>query len=115
MLKSSTLHIPRAVVRETKFNADHGSARVSLTSFESEATQFRMKIRQYNAAFTLTSLDVELDDRHGLRPFQIHGEIYYQIGTPEPDPGQHPIYAQNYLYNGGEGTVHQFARNPDLD
>ena len=89
-----------------------------LTSSEPETVQFRKNICQYNAAFAFTSLGVEMDDRligHGYRPFQIHGEIYHQIGTLEPAPGDRPVYAQHYLYDGDDATKHQFARNPDLD
>ena len=89
-----------------------------LTSSDPDAAQFRNNIRQYNAAFAFTSLGAKLDDRlkgDGLRPFQIHGEIYHQIGTLEPEPGQPPVYAQHYLYDGDEATAHRFERNPDLD
>ena len=89
-----------------------------LTSADPEAVQFRRNIHQYNAAFAFTSLGVELDDRfkgNGLRLFQIHGEIYHQIGTLEPESGKPPVYAQHYLYDGDEATENPFARNPDLD
>src|SRR5271169_6517441 len=39
----------------------------------------------------------------------------HQIGTLEPEPGNHPVYAQYYLYDGDDATEHRFARNPDLD
>ena len=83
-----------------------------LTSAEADAVHFRKNIRQYNAAFTFTSLGVEMDDRltgNSFRLFQIHGEIYHQIGTLEPEPSNPPVYAQHYLYNGGEATEHKFA------
>ena len=89
-----------------------------LTSPEPDAVQFRKNIRRYNATFAFISLGVKLDDRlkgDDIRPFQIHGEIYHQIGTLEPEPGQPPIYAQHYLYDEDEATVHRFERNPDLD
>src|SRR5579859_1808550 len=89
-----------------------------LTSPDPDAVQFRKNIRRYNAAFAFTSLGVDMDDRltgNGFRPFQIHGEIYHQIGTLEPEPGNRPVYAQHYLYDGDEATEHRFARNPDLD
>jgi Helitron helicase-like domain at N-terminus len=59
-----------------------------------------------------------MDDRligNGFRPFQIHGEIYHQNGTLEPELGNHPVYAQHYLYDGDEATKHRLERNPDLD
>ena len=89
-----------------------------LTSADAEAVQFRENIRRYNATFTFTSLGAKLDDRltgNGFRPFQIYGEIYHQIGTLAPELGNHPVYAQYYLYDGDEAIEHQFARNPDLD
>ena len=49
-----------------------------------------------------------MDDRltgNGFRPFQIH----------DPEPGNRPVYAQHYLYDGDEATEYRFARNPDLD
>jgi hypothetical protein len=42
-------------------------------------------------AFAFTSIDVKLDGRlngDGLHPFQIHGEIYNEIGTLEFEPGK---------------------------
>jgi hypothetical protein len=89
-----------------------------LTSAAAEAIQFRDNIRRYNAAFAFTSLGVKMDDRltgNGFRPFQIHGETYHQIGTLDPEPGNRPVYAQHYLYDGDEATEYRFARNPDLD
>ena len=89
-----------------------------LTSAEAEAVQFRENIRRYNAAFAFTSLGANLDDRltgNGFRPFQIHGEIYHQIGILDPEPGNRPVYAQHYLYDGDEATEHRFARNPNLN
>ena len=125
MLKSSTLHSPRFGMYCSE--GDKILSRIMdppeplcrlLTSPESDAVQFRKNICQYNAAFTFTSLGVKLDDRFkgdDLRPFQIHGEIYHQIGTLEPEPGQPPVYAQHYLYDRDEATEHRFERNPDLD
>jgi len=89
-----------------------------LISHEPDAIRFRTKIRQYNAAFAFTSLGVKMDDRltgNGFRPFQIHGEIYHQIGTLDPEPESPPVYAQHYLYDGDEATEQRFAQNPDLD
>jgi hypothetical protein len=112
MLKSSTLRNPRfgmccgegdKILRRVE-NPPEPLYRL-LTSSEPEAVQFRKHIRQYNAAFAFTSLGVEMDDRltgSGYRPFQIHGEIYHQIGTLEPAPGSRPVYAQHYLYDGDD-------------
>jgi hypothetical protein len=89
-----------------------------LTSPEPDAAQFRKNIRRYNTTFAFTSFGVKLDDRpkgDGLRPFQIHGEIYHQIGTLGPEPGQPPVYAQYYLYDRDEAIEHRFEWNPDLD
>jgi hypothetical protein len=58
-----------------------------------------------------------MDDRligNGFHPFQIHGEIYHQIATLEPEPGNHPVNAQYYLHGRDDATEHRFARNPDL-
>ena len=63
-----------------------------LTSAEPNILQFRRNIRQYNTAFAFTaSIDVKLDGRlkgDCLLPFQIHGEIYNEIGTLEFEPGK---------------------------
>jgi len=125
MLKSSTLRTPRFGMCCSE--GDKILTRIVdppeplyrlLTSTELDAVLFRRNIRQYNAAFAFTSLGVKLDDRltgNSLCPFQIHGEIYHQIGTLEPELGKHPVYAQHYLYDGDEAIKHRFTRNPDLD
>jgi hypothetical protein len=125
MLKSSTLRSPRFGMCCSE--GDKILSRIMdpseplcrpLTYAEPDAIQFRKNIRRYNAAFAFTSLGMKLDDRlkgDGLRPFQIHGEIHHQFGTLEPEPGQSPVYAQHYLYDGDEATAHRFERNPNLD
>jgi len=90
-----------------------------LTSQSQDAVEFCKNIWQYKAAFAFTPLGVQLDDRlrHGHRfsPFQIHSEIYHQIGTLEPAPRKPLIYAQHYLYNGEEVTNHCLEWNKQLN
>lgn len=60
------------------------------TSAEPDIVQFRRNIRQYDTVFAFTPLDVKMDGRlngDGLRPFEIHGEIYNEIGTLKFEPG----------------------------
>lgn len=63
-----------------------------LTSAEPDIVQFRKNIRKYDAAFAFSPIDLKLDGRlngDGLRPFQIHAEIYNEIsGTLEFEPGK---------------------------
>jgi hypothetical protein len=60
-------------------------------------------------------LDERLRRGHECSLFQIHGEIYHQIGMLDPVPGRPPIYAQHYLYDREAATIQCLKRNEKLN
>ena len=80
---------------------------------------FRANIRQYNSAFALTSLGVNIDREtvqgRGIASFHIHGEVYHQMGSLLPQQGSHPVYAQLYIYDPRHANDLCFQRNPNLN
>ena len=86
----------------------------------SEAKFFRENIRQYNTALAFTSLGVKIDEtvnRGGGGPptFCIHRELHHQLSSLLPQDGEHPVYAQLYIYDSREALEHQMHRNAGLD
>ena len=58
----------------------------------------------YNSALSFTSIGAKIDDHitgtRGVYTFQIHGEMYHNIGTLLPDNNdEHPQFAQIYIYD----------------
>ena len=79
---------------------------------------FHEHIRQYNSSLAFTSLGVEVD-RHtvqgsGPAAFHIHGALYHLMGSLMPAEGQHPSYAQLYIYDSQVATDRRIRRNPQL-
>lgn len=83
-----------------------------------EAKFFRQHIRQYNAALSMTSLGVEVDQSvtSGSGPycFRIHGELSHKHGALLPDYGQAPRYAQLYIHDPNEALDHRLNANHNL-
>ena len=72
--------------------------------------EFRSNIRQYNNAFTFTSLGVPkrrvvTHTGGGPYSFQIHGELCHWSGSLTPSEGEDPVFAQLYIYD--PATAHQ--------
>jgi hypothetical protein len=84
------------------------------------ATGFCNHICPYNAAFTFTSLGVELDQTvqsGGPYVFCIHGGLYHQLGTlmPEPQNEEHAAYSQLYFYDPSTALAWRMAANAEQD
>ena len=85
-----------------------------------QADRFRQNIRQYNSALAFTSLGVKVDNSvnvggGGPPTFRIHGELHHQLGSLLPRNGDHPAYAQLYIYDPREALGHRMERNRTLD
>ena len=51
----------------------------------------------------------------GLPTFRIHGELCHQLSSLLPQDGEHPVYAQLYIYDPHTALDHQMHRNTGLD
>ena len=91
-----------------------------MTGTDTRSKHFRGHLREYNAAFSFTSLQYTRDDRPtanspGIQVFQIHGELYHRNGPLTPSPGQLPHYAQLFLYDPTYATEVRQMLNLSLD
>ena len=68
------------------------------------AKRFRQHLRQYNSALTLCSMWVKVDDTltRGESQFRISDAVYHRLGSPLPAVGQHPQFAQVYIFDAHE-------------
>ena len=83
-----------------------------------EAKQFHQNIRQYNSAFTFTSLGATFDQSllQGNGPYvlRLHGELYHNHGALLPNDGAPPAYAQLYIYDPAMALQQRMQRNAEL-
>jgi hypothetical protein len=90
-----------------------------LESQEHDAREFRMHIRQYNAALAFTSLGADFDKSllNGGGPYALclMGELHHRLGALLPAENTTPSYAQLYIYDPAEARDFRMARNPGLD
>ena len=75
-----------------------------LDGSEPRSSDFRTKVRSYNAAFAFTCFkygeDQRLHGRTGIHAFQIHGEVYHLMGPiGQAAAGVRPRFAQLYFYD----------------
>jgi hypothetical protein len=82
--------------------------------------EFKTNIRQYNAAFALTSLGVKVDHSvvAGSSPysFRISGELHHHSGNALiPLPDHAPVFAQIYIYDPQEQLAQRQQNNPNLN
>ena len=72
----------------------------------------------------MTSLSCNIDDSvncNGAGPyvFKVHGKLSHKVGSLLPSDGQTPLYAQLYIYDGGQLDALEYcmghAANHDLD
>ena len=66
--------------------------------------QFRHNIRNYNNAFSFSSLGVSKIDQsvygpQGIYTFRIQGQLCHRIGSLLPPPGKDPAFSQIYIYD----------------
>ena len=88
-----------------------------LESDDAEAKDFRSNICQYNMALAFTSLGVTEDrlvNRRGSWVFRVQGELCHLIGSLQPDEGDHPSYAQLYIYDAQLALAQRMNRNDNL-
>ena len=93
-----------------------------LSGQDRSAKKFREHIRKYNNALAMTSLGCNVDERvnhNGAGPyvFKVHGKLSHKAGSLLPNDGATPLYAQLYIYDGGEALDYRMAHtaNRDLD
>ena len=80
------------------------------------AKKFRVHIRNYNNTLAMTSLGCNVDEsvnRNGAGPyvFKVHGKLIHKAGSLSPNDGQTPVYAQLYIYDGGEALDYRMAHS----
>ncbi|CAG8794430.1 2833_t:CDS:2, partial [Dentiscutata erythropus] len=72
------------------------------TSTNSNAVEFRKHARSYNSVLACTSFGTKVNNQflgHSISNFQIHGQVYYLIGSLLPNEGHIPAFAQIYIYD----------------
>jgi len=72
-----------------------------LTGDDYSSREFHNNIRQYNAAFAMTSVGVKIDNsvtrQSDLYCFKIQGELHHLTSALLPHGDQTPMYAQIYI------------------
>ncbi|CAG8718490.1 4597_t:CDS:2, partial [Acaulospora morrowiae] len=91
-----------------------------LTSIDTKARNFRRKIRSYNLALAFTSIGAKIIDcvtgAGGVYMFQIHGEMYHNIGSLLPAQATaSPRFAQLYIYDTEHEVLNRITMMPSLD
>jgi len=90
-----------------------------LTGDDYSSRQFHNNIRQYNAAFAMTSVGVKIDNsvtrQSGPYCFKIQEELHYLTGALLPHGDQTPMYAQIYILDIAEQLNVRRANNNNLD
>ncbi|CEI87497.1 hypothetical protein RMCBS344292_01908 [Rhizopus microsporus] len=103
-----------------------------LASTDTQGRHFKDNLRQYNAAFTFTSLGCDIvsaeehnannnnnsnsnNNRGGLNAFQIHSALCHRQGPLTPVEGKTPLYAQLYVYDPSYDAQRLPERNENLD
>lgn len=108
----------RGQVRLPRIQPPPVAMKALFTSNDSQANEFRTRIRQYNSALAFTSLGVELDksvnaDGRGW-VFKIHGQLCHRSGALVANPGKAPCYAQLYVYDPAAALQERMNRNDRL-
>jgi len=90
-----------------------------LTGDDYSSREFCNNIRQYNAAFVMTSVGVKIDNsvtrQSGPYYFKIQGELYHLTGALLPHGNQTPMYVQIYILDTVEQLNVRRANNHNLD
>lgn len=82
-----------------------------------QGQEFREHIRQYNAALSFTSFNVNeqhITSGHGPWVFKMGYQLYHASGSLLPLDEQRPHYAQLFFYDSEEALGHRMHRNPNL-
>ncbi|CAG8706555.1 13815_t:CDS:2, partial [Acaulospora morrowiae] len=91
-----------------------------LTGIDIKACDFRQKIRSYNSALAFTSMGAKINDHvmgtGGVYIFQIHGEMYHNIGSLLPAQATvSPHFAQLYIYDTEHEVLNRMTMIPSLN
>jgi len=90
-----------------------------LTGDDHPSREFHNNIRQYNAAFVMTSVGVKIDNSVTRQSdpycFKIQGELHHLTGALLPYGDQTPIYVQIYILDTTEQLNVRRANNNNLD
>jgi len=90
-----------------------------LTENHYSSREFHNNIWQYNAAFTMTSVGVKINNSATRQssPYccKIQGELHHLTGALLPHGDQTPIYAQIYILDTVEQLNVRKANNHNLD
>jgi len=77
-----------------------------LTGDDYSSREFRNNIQQYNAAFSMTSVGVKIDNsvtrQSGPYCFKIQGELHHLTGALLPHDDHPPTYTQIYILDTAE-------------
>jgi len=90
-----------------------------LTGNDYFSREFCNNIRQYNAAFAMTSVGVKIDNSVTRQSspycFKIQGELHHLTGALLPHDDQTPMYVQIYILDTAEQLNVRRANNHNLD
>jgi len=90
-----------------------------LTGDDYCSREFHNSIRQYNAAFAMTSVGVRIDNsvtrQSGPYCFKIQGELHHLTGALLPHDNSNPTYAQIYILDTAEQLNIGRNNNRNLD
>ena len=90
-----------------------------LTGDDYSSREFRNNIWQYNAAFSMTSVGVKIDNsvtrQSGPYCFKIQGELHHLTSALLSYGSQTPMYAQIYILDTVEQLNVRRANNNNLD
>lgn len=72
-----------------------------LTGTDRLSRNYKENIRSYNSALAMVSTRAKIEENNGGGPFmyKVHDTIYHSISTLQPSEGEHPTYAQIYIYD----------------
>ena len=84
-----------------------------LSSNDPDAKNFRDHIRRYNDALAMTSVGRKLDPSvfggAGTYVFKVHGALSHRAGSLLPQPGEHPVYSQLYIYDPADALNYRMS------
>ena len=78
-----------------------------------DSKHFLENIRQYNTAFSMTSMGGPNLDIGGWSTYKIQGPVYHRAGTLIPPEGKEPSYLQVYFIESHQDQARQRVRHND--
>ncbi|MCI09419.1 helicase-like protein, partial [Trifolium medium] len=87
-----------------------------------DSKNYQALTRIYNSMFAFTSPGMKFDERknvgRGPPTIRIQGQVCHRIGSMLPQDGEHPKFAQLYIYdteNEIKNRIHNFRDNKEID